>query len=124
MGTSLDLRITASRVTSGTLYARLVAAIISSAGSPRKSNSRSLRQTLRSTGQTWSAVRTCCTAGSSRSTSIRPSWKSLEISQNTIPETPHFDVESNALSAGRNLSIKANMRICVSRFSIPFYPCF
>src|ERR1019366_9533287 len=52
-GTSRDRRMRRSRVTSGAPCTKLVAAMISSAGSLRKSRARLCLHTARSSGQIW-----------------------------------------------------------------------
>ena len=71
-GTTREARSLGSRVTRGTLWTTLVAAISSSAGSLRTSRRVLSRAISAVIGQTWTAASVRTTSGSSRSTSMRP----------------------------------------------------
>src|SRR5262249_57083414 len=86
IGTRRDARILRSLVTRETRCTMLVAAMISSAGSPLKSRRGMARQTSSERGQVWSDVIVRTNSGLSRSTSMRPRSASLAISQITIDD--------------------------------------
>src|SRR5712691_2954220 len=105
--------------TSGTWCARLVAAMISSAGSPRKSSPRMARQTSNVSGQTWTRASIRVSSTSSSFSSIRPSSASLPISQITMAEMLQGSSPSNAASRPVSSPARAWSRMWVSRLSIP-----
>src|SRR5436305_15135953 len=97
----------------------LVEAMISSAGSLRKSRSWMPRQISRVRGQVWIFDRARTTSGSARSISTRPSWTSFEISHRTIPEMLQVSEERIWRSFPVTEPRRAWIRMWVSRFSIP-----
>ena len=81
-----DLRRTLSRVSSGTLWTTLVAAMISSAGSLRRLSLVLALAMSMVMGQIWIDPSARESVTSSMSISIRPSWASLAISHKTMAE--------------------------------------
>src|SRR6266508_1167668 len=63
------------------------------------------------------------TSGSPRSNSILPVCASLASSQRTIPEIPQRRERNRLASRPRKSPVKARIRMCVSRLSIPAQPC-
>ena len=76
-----------------------MAAMISSAGSPRKSKPRIARHTSSVSGQTWMRESVRISSGSSRSTSIRPSSASFPISHRTMEAMLHGSRPKRATSS-------------------------
>ena len=87
-GTIFERRIIASRVSSGTSWTTLVAAMSSSAGSPRKSNRVDILATAKSMGHIRMLSSVRATTRSCRSTSTRPSCTSFASSSSFWPFFP------------------------------------
>ena len=86
MGTSFERRNFRSRVNRGTRCTRLVAAMISSAGSLSESKDLIDRKISRVSGQVWMRANVRPNSGFSKSISMRRNSESFAISQRTIAE--------------------------------------